>query len=99
MVDREIEALETLQHPNIIRLYEVIETVTNYYLILECVGGGTLDNKLKNAGKYTETGAATVFAQIASAIGHMVSWSFSVRHAVLRCELIQLKFVSPHDNR
>ncbi|XP_018495391.1 serine/threonine-protein kinase NIM1 [Galendromus occidentalis] len=71
MVDREIEALETLQHPNIIRLFEVIETSSNYYLILECISGGTLDDRLKNAGKYSEADAATVFAQMASAIGHM----------------------------
>lgn len=75
MVDREIEALETLQHPNVIRLYEVIETTSNYYLILECIAGGTLDDKLKNGGKYSEADAATVFAQMASAIGHMVSYN------------------------
>lgn len=36
---REAKLLQKLRHPNIIRLYEVIETENNYYLITELCSG------------------------------------------------------------
>jgi 5'-AMP-activated protein kinase catalytic alpha subunit len=39
---REIKILKLLQHPHIIRLYEVIETPTDIFLVMEYVSGGEL---------------------------------------------------------
>lgn len=36
---REAKLLQKLRHPNIIQLYEVIETENNYYLITELCSG------------------------------------------------------------
>ena len=36
---REAKLLQKLNHPNIIKLYEVIETDNNYYLIQELCSG------------------------------------------------------------
>ncbi len=36
---REAKLLQKLNHPNIIKLYEVIETENNYYLITELCSG------------------------------------------------------------
>lgn len=36
---REARLLQKLQHPNIMQLYEVIETDNNYYLITELCSG------------------------------------------------------------
>src|SRR5690242_20452488 len=41
-VRREVQILKMLKHPHIIRLYEVIETPTEIFLVMEYVSGGEL---------------------------------------------------------
>jgi len=47
-VFNEINILRTLNHPNILKLHQVYETETSYYLILELCRGGNLGQKIKN---------------------------------------------------
>jgi 5'-AMP-activated protein kinase catalytic alpha subunit len=46
-VKREIKIMERMNHPNIIRLYEVIETKNHVVLIMEYAEGGSLHGFLK----------------------------------------------------
>lgn len=48
LVRNEIEILKTLQHPHIIKLYEVIETERVVFLILEQASGGEVREEKKN---------------------------------------------------
>ena len=41
-IEREIVIMKLIEHPNIMRLYDVWETSTELYLILEYVEGGEL---------------------------------------------------------
>lgn len=41
-VSREIKILKMIRHPNIIQLYEIIETPRQLYLIMEYASGGEL---------------------------------------------------------
>jgi 5'-AMP-activated protein kinase catalytic alpha subunit len=41
-VTREIHILKLIRHPNIIQLYEIIETPKQLYLIMEYASGGEL---------------------------------------------------------
>ena len=41
-VSREIQILKMIRHPNIIQLYEIIETPRQLYLIMEYASGGEL---------------------------------------------------------
>ena len=41
-VAREIHILKMIRHPNIIQLYEIIETPKQLYLIMEYASGGEL---------------------------------------------------------
>ena len=55
---REIKVLSKLNHPNILRLYESIDTFSNVYLITEYVEGIPLNEYVKkSAEKITETEA------------------------------------------
>jgi serine/threonine-protein kinase NIM1 len=69
---REITSMERLYHPNIIRLYEVIETPTEIYIVTEYASGGELYTRLTKEGKFLEDEAKCIFAQITAAVDHMV---------------------------
>lgn len=73
MLSKEISALETIQHPHIIRLYEVIETPSKTFLVMEYAEGGELFNKVAKGGRLPEDEAKLIFAQLTPAVAHMVS--------------------------
>ena len=63
----EIKILSMLDHPNILRLFEVIEDEKNIYLIMELCTGGELLSRMKN-NRYKEREAAKLMEQIVSAV-------------------------------
>lgn len=48
---REIDNLKKFRHPHIIQLYEVIETESNIYLVMELVSGGELFDYIIKSGR------------------------------------------------
>jgi serine/threonine-protein kinase NIM1 len=63
--------MERLHHPNIIRLYEVVETLTKLHIVMECATGGELLVRVSRAGRLQEEDAKPIFAQIVAAVQHM----------------------------
>ncbi len=45
----ELEALKRLMHPNIIKLYEIIDdpVMPNLYLVMDIITGGTIEDRIK----------------------------------------------------
>lgn len=46
----ELEALTLMDHPNIVKVYQTIETQKNYYIVFEYLEGGTLKSKIRRTG-------------------------------------------------
>lgn len=72
MLGKEISAMESIHHSHIIRLYEVIETPSKMFLVMEYAEGGELFHKVANGGRIPEEEAKPIFAQLTSAVAHMV---------------------------
>ena len=53
--------MKTLDHPNVIKLYEIFEDARNVYLVMELCTGGELFDKIINKGFFTEKEAAFIF--------------------------------------
>lgn len=68
LLEREIDIMKKLNHPNIIQLMEVIDTPDTLYLIIEYAGGGELFDAIVNKGQYSENDAAKIVKQILEAI-------------------------------
>lgn len=67
-VRREIKILRLFMHPHIIRLYEVIETPTDIYVVMEYVKCGELFDYIVEKGRLQEDEARKFFQQIISGV-------------------------------
>ncbi|KAG0484984.1 hypothetical protein HPP92_009063 [Vanilla planifolia] len=67
-VRREIKILRLFMHPHIIRLYEVIETHSDIYVVMEYVKSGELFDYIVEKGKLNEEEARRFFQQIISGV-------------------------------
>ncbi|KAK1804623.1 hypothetical protein P4O66_020610, partial [Electrophorus voltai] len=68
---QEVRCMKLVRHPNVVRLYEVIDTHTKLYLILELADGGDMyDYILRHEGGVAEDTAKLHFAQIVRAIAY-----------------------------
>ena len=67
-VRREINILQMCTHPHIIRLYEVIDTPTDIFVIMEFVSGGELFDYIVSRGRLPPDEARHFFHQIISSI-------------------------------
>jgi serine/threonine protein kinase len=47
LFNTEISIMSKIKHPNILHLYEYLETGNNYYLVLDYCNGGDMENHLK----------------------------------------------------
>ena len=66
---QEVRCMKLVQHPNVVRLYEVIDTQTKLYLILELGDGGDMyDYIMKHSDGLDEDMARVYFKQIVQAI-------------------------------
>ncbi|KII83675.1 hypothetical protein PLICRDRAFT_47160 [Plicaturopsis crispa FD-325 SS-3] len=70
-VEREIEVLRTLKHPNIVRLYDVIETDKYIGIILEYASGGELFDHILAHRYLKEKDASKLFAQLISGVWYI----------------------------
>lgn len=86
-VRREAMLLQKLEHPNIIRLLEIMETENSYYLVLELAETEFI-KYLTDKKKLTEKECQRYMRQIASAVDHM--HTSNITHRDLKLENLLL---------
>ncbi|KEZ45231.1 Carbon catabolite-derepressing protein kinase [Scedosporium apiospermum] len=79
-VEREIEYLQLLRHPHIIKLYTVIKTPTEIVMVLEYAGGELFDYIVQN-GRMKEAEARRFFQQMICAV------EYCHRHKIVHRDL------------
>ncbi|XP_057623808.1 serine/threonine-protein kinase SIK2 isoform X4 [Chionomys nivalis] len=67
---REVQIMKMLDHPHIIKLYQVMETKSMLYLVTEYAKNGEIFDYLANHGRLNESEARRKFWQILSAVDY-----------------------------
>ena len=92
-IDREITMMKLMNHPNIIRIYDVYEGHNELYLILEYVEGGELFDFLVNSKGLSTFKALEFFKQIVYGLNY--AHTFSIIHRDLKPENILIHSLNP----
>lgn len=87
-IQREMVIMKLIHHPNIMSMYDVYETDTHLYLLLEYVEGGELFDYLVSKGCLPLPEALKYFRQIISGLDYC--HSFNICHRDLKPENILL---------
>ncbi|KAK6589771.1 calmodulin-domain kinase 1 [Cryptosporidium xiaoi] len=68
---REVELLKKLDHPNIMKLFEILEDSTSFYIVGELYTGGELFDEIIKRKRFSEQDAARIISQVFSGITYM----------------------------
>lgn len=87
-VEREVVIMKLLEHPNIVKLYDVWENRNELYLVMEHVDGGELFEYVGKVGCLREDETVWVFRQVVAALLHC--HRLGIHHRDLKPENILL---------
>ncbi len=57
---KELETMKKLSHPNIMRVFEILQNKTDIYLVTEFIKGEELYKRLENNNKFSEQRVAFI---------------------------------------
>lgn len=84
-----VAMIKTLDHPNVIRLFDVFEDNRSFHLVLEYCGGNNLFERILEDSHFTERQAAGIMRQLISGVAHM--HSKKICHRDIKPESLMLK--------
>mmetsp|Transcript_23463 Transcript_23463/g.23213 ORF Transcript_23463/g.23213 Transcript_23463/m.23213 type:complete len:253 (-) Transcript_23463:829-1587(-) len=87
----EVDILRKLDHPNILKIIEVIQDLRYYHVVSEICTGGELFDRIVKAQRFNEQMAAHYMYQILSAV------SYCHRHKVLHRDLKPENLLFQHE--
>ena len=87
-VKREIAILKLIEHPHVLKLYDVLETEQRLYLVLEHVRGGELFDYIVSKGRLDRDESLRLTAQIVQGLEHC--HAHSICHRDLKPENLLL---------
>jgi calcium-dependent protein kinase len=67
----ELDVLRIMDHPNIIKLFEIFDYKDFYYVVTEYCSGGELFEFLQRSSRITEKTVAIIMKQLLSAVNYM----------------------------
>lgn len=70
-VQQEIDVLARLNHPNVLRMLETMDTPKRVHIVTEYCSGGNLCTYVKNKGKLSESEARGIFMQLLAGIEYL----------------------------
>jgi calcium-dependent protein kinase len=82
----EIEILRTIDHPNIVKIYEFFESLTHFYIVMEFCPGKLLFQKFDEKKYVDEKEAANIMFQVLAALRYL--HTHEVVHMDLKSENI-----------
>ena len=68
---REAQMIAEMEHPNIVRIIDVFEENGTAYYVMENLPGGSLTDKVKKEGRFSESQAEKYIRQVASALSYI----------------------------
>lgn len=72
MLDNEIKILKTLDHPNVIKCYDIYKTQTHCYIVTELCSHGDLLHYLTRRGKLDESVAVEIMAEVIEGVKYLI---------------------------
>ncbi|KAK0985350.1 Calmodulin-dependent protein kinase cmk2 [Friedmanniomyces endolithicus] len=71
MVYDELEMLQKLKHPHIVRFVDWFESRDKYYIVTQLATGGELFDRICDKGKFTEKDASQTIKQVLDAVNYL----------------------------
>ena len=71
LTETEISILKSINHQNIIKVFDVIETKENYYIIFEYISGGNLQKYIQTQGRLNQNTIMKFFYQLIIGISYL----------------------------
>jgi serine/threonine protein kinase len=77
----EARATQELAHEHIVRTYNVFQESGNYYIVMECMAGGSLEDRLREQGALPMDEAVRIAAEVCGGLEH------AHRRGIVHCDL------------
>ena len=69
-VKKEISIMKSLDHPNVVQIFEVLMSTEYLYIVMDFVSGGELYNKITRTGKLSDGDCRRYVRQLCSALNY-----------------------------
>ena len=73
-IRREVEIMQDIDHPGIIKLYEIFDEPKKMHLVMELVTGGELFDRIVAKGQYTEADASKAIRALSEALDYLQAY-------------------------